>query len=354
MTLIKTWVASDQLLAADLNANFTETNARKIETLLAGEAITAGDALAAGYYQSDGGILFDAKGESHGSVAAGSTINITFSVANNSNRALIAFVHLSGASSTGTCTATYNSAALTQQDTTTQGSNLRSTSFVKFTPSTGSNTLSVVLSGGSGTHTYSIQYYSYYQVSTSAVDGHGINTNAGGTASVGQATTANGALVISSAGSQSTGSTITTANFTNNTQTNATNLDSKGGDSGLVFPAQTVTVTANSGGNIILACVSLAPITTPASGYVIRANASAAGVQQNRYNPFIGFALASASAAGAVQIQVGGIFTTSGLTPNVFYYLANSAGAIQTTVGTNTRKVGISLNTTQLLITNIW
>lgn len=324
-----------------------------------GEAITAGNAVVIGFYQSDGGITLDMKNQSNGTVAAGGTVTITsVVVASQSNRAMTLFVHETvGSGSPGTVTATYNSVAMTQQDTTTVG-NMRVTSFVLFSPSTGSHSIVISHSGGSGTHTYNMVYYSYYNVSTSAVDGHGISTSGTDTATVNQVVTANGSLISASGSSQSTGFALTRTNFGNNTQANSTGLDTGSGDSGIVMPPQTAALSIKFASSTVvaLATISLAPATAPVSGYVFQSRATNSGLQQNRYNAFVGFAKTTVAANAMVAVTIAGeVSGLSGLaaTPS-FYYLSDTLGAIATTVGTNTRKVGISLTTTSLLVTNIW
>lgn len=72
-------------------------------------------------------------------------------------------------------------------------------------------------------------------------------------------------------------------------------------------------------------------------------------------NPFVGFVFATTSAAGTVPvILAGSALGLSGLTTGSFYYLADTAATIATSAGTNTRKVGLALSTTELLITNLW
>lgn len=73
------------------------------------------------------------------------------------------------------------------------------------------------------------------------------------------------------------------------------------------------------------------------------------------YEGFLGFAYETKTTGLACKITVAGVVTTfSGLSPGTRYYLSDTAGAISTTVGSNTRKVGIAVSATQLLITNIW
>jgi hypothetical protein len=66
---------------------------------------------------------------------------------------------------------------------------------------------------------------------------------------------------------------------------------------------------------------------------------------------FIGFANASASAAANVVIKMIGMVTgLSGLTVGATYFLSNTAGLLSLTAGTQSKKVGISLSATDLLI----
>jgi hypothetical protein len=70
---------------------------------------------------------------------------------------------------------------------------------------------------------------------------------------------------------------------------------------------------------------------------------------------FVGFATTSISALATGTWATHGVISVfSGLTQGVQYYLSNTPGAIATSVGTVTKKVGIALSSTMLLITNIW
>lgn len=74
-----------------------------------------------------------------------------------------------------------------------------------------------------------------------------------------------------------------------------------------------------------------------------------------QYEGFIGFALANISEGSIGNVCVGGVvpgFTS--IVPGVQYYLSDTAGAVSTSAGSNTRKVAIGFSTTELLITNIW
>lgn len=66
---------------------------------------------------------------------------------------------------------------------------------------------------------------------------------------------------------------------------------------------------------------------------------------------FIGFALATVAASANIAIRVTGIMTAlSGLTAGLTYYLSNTAGALSVSAGTVSKKIGIALSATELLI----
>ena len=65
---------------------------------------------------------------------------------------------------------------------------------------------------------------------------------------------------------------------------------------------------------------------------------------------FIGFSSGSYSKGSNADIVVGGKVGNFTLTPGLTYYLSDIYGAINTSAGTNSKKVGISLSTTELLI----
>lgn len=86
------------------------------------------------------------------------------------------------------------------------------------------------------------------------------------------------------------------------------------------------------------------------SGYIGKAEAGVSG----RYQNFIGFSTETKTTDEIASVSIAGIITgLSGLTPGQ-YYLSDTAGAISTSAGSATRKVGITISTTALYITNIW
>ena len=81
---------------------------------------------------------------------------------------------------------------------------------------------------------------------------------------------------------------------------------------------------------------------------------TAVGPTRARDKNFIGFASSSITSGSSGSVVVSGSLTTSGLTAGMLYYLSDTRGAISSSAGSVTRKIGISLTTTKLLITNIW
>lgn len=74
---------------------------------------------------------------------------------------------------------------------------------------------------------------------------------------------------------------------------------------------------------------------------------------RSQSNGFIGYVKTNGTVDSTLPIIVGGSLTIfSGLLPGQQYYLSNTRGAISNTVGTNSRKCGIALSSTELLVSN--
>jgi len=72
-------------------------------------------------------------------------------------------------------------------------------------------------------------------------------------------------------------------------------------------------------------------------------------------NGFMGFVQTTTTSGNQAPVIISGIATgLSGLSVGRQYYLSNTSGAISTTAGSVTRKVGIAVSSTELNITNIW
>jgi hypothetical protein len=75
------------------------------------------------------------------------------------------------------------------------------------------------------------------------------------------------------------------------------------------------------------------------------------GAIASSYNNFIGFASNAATKGSTVNVvTTGAVSGLSGLTIGKTYYLGNATGTISVTAGTNSRKVGVSVSTTQLVV----
>jgi hypothetical protein len=70
---------------------------------------------------------------------------------------------------------------------------------------------------------------------------------------------------------------------------------------------------------------------------------------------FVGFARAAADAAATVEAQLTGIVYKAswGLTEGKQYFLTDTAGAIGTTAGTYSKKVGKAITSEKLLIDKV-
>jgi len=66
---------------------------------------------------------------------------------------------------------------------------------------------------------------------------------------------------------------------------------------------------------------------------------------------FTGFSVSSIAASGTGPVITDGVVTVlSGLTPGSTYYLSDTPGSISTSAGTVSRKIGLALSATTLLI----
>jgi hypothetical protein len=320
---------------------------------LAAEAVAANAAVAAGYYQSDGGIMFDTT--ANGSVVtSGGVGTISFTVASNSNRLLLVFLSGSGNISPPGGLA-YNGVSMTGLDSFSYNASdtgAPGASAILVAPSTGTNNLTF---SGSTTATYYYYIVSLYNCAQSGQpDNHGTVAGTGTSATQTLSIVPNnyGEVIVSASSTSATGS-IQWENTGSNTGMHF-------GDSGKIFPLESMSVswTGSTGWTLSIA---VKPYTAASLGYVVNASASNAstGYTDNytgyRSSAFIGFVNASAIAGGSVTVALSGVLGSfSSLLAGAQYYLSNTGGAIATTAGSITRKLGIAISTTQLVVTNIW
>jgi hypothetical protein len=246
-----------------------------------------------------------------------------------------------------TPTVTYNGVSMTARNVQTIASSAKLFTFTLAAPATGSNTLAVTIGASAGTVYSSVAVHSYYDAS-SAIE----NDVGAVAATVAYGTPAKG-VVIASAVGYNVGSS--SANNFDNYSDGGINSFSRicSADSGQSYVDTSATVTYTGGGAI--SAIGIAPASS-LSYSIVKTSASNTtnAVNKNKWDTFVGFV--SAITGGGVlgtttTIKENGIVTgLSGLIPLATYYLSNTSGVISTTPGTNSKKIGVALTTTSLLI----
>lgn len=84
------------------------------------------------------------------------------------------------------------------------------------------------------------------------------------------------------------------------------------------------------------------------AGKIIQTSANASYAA--RYNSFVGFATSAIASGATGTVTLEGIFAHGSLTAGSTYFLSNTLGAIATSAGANSRKIGLALDTTNILI----
>jgi hypothetical protein len=284
---------------------------------------------------------FDAQDELAGS---GTTISKTFTVANQSNRILIVALQTSNSSTYDVSGITYGGISMTKLkslDGTGTFVGQRTQIWYLLAPATGANTLAITSTNSANSVTANIySYYNAAQVAPPEADGIG----GSGVASASITPTVNGSLVFGIA-SQASG--IGGNVYVNNTSGSGNTT----GDSGTKVPPVSCSLSMSGGGNVgVIICV-LAPAVTSPSPRIYRAGSLVAGMSDS----YIGIVQTSGTVTQTGSVIMNGIDANqSGLTIGAKYYLNDTVGTIGTSAGTVTRKVGIAISATQLLITNIW
>lgn len=337
-------------------ANAPVTVSPSMVNFLCGETITVGTPVAASYYQSDNGVQFDTKVSTSGNVAPATPVSVTLpiTIGANSNRAVVVFCVAYSLGGGPAPIPQFDGVAMTAANNNLADSypSYGNGSFYVLNPGTGIKNVTWSLPAGSGSNMYySIHAYSYYNVNTSAIDGNAYNTS--GTSQSYTITNLGSVLVSAVVGASSTAG----GNMLLNTASTAPGSFGciTAGDSGQIVPIQSNSVGAASGGSKILS-ISLRPVTAAAYGYVKKTSASSTTntAQSNLYNSFIGFVyslLGGGTAGDTASVQTDGVITgLSGLIPFATYYLSNTSGLLSTTAGTNSKKVGMAVSTTSLMI----
>jgi len=321
--------------------------------MTAGEDITAGDAVAA-YPAQTSSIVFDTSASTFNGPVTSVTLSIT--VGNNSNRLLLVF-YTASMSNTSTITGTYNGVAMTHLINRSGGSILYSGCFYVVAPTTGTHDIVITSTNIGNISIVGMSYYNVDQSNPIDTSGYASDFSSGTSVSKTMTPSVDGCRIVSGLGYNSAVALTTKTNMSTNftTSTTASGPVTGAGDSGNIILATNTTITGGYTSNLggaILSCV----IIRPSSAVTYNAyKASASTATPNKYQAFVGFANASASSAATVSVVISGVCNVlSGLLPTRQYYISDTAGAISTSAGTNTRKVGIALSDTEILVTNIW
>ena len=365
VTAIKKRDGATALIAGDITAgqiiqveydgtNFQMINAEAFidgrssyltKSVTAAEAINAGSAVSAGYAVAGGLITTDTVAE--GSVTTSSNAGtFSFTVGNHTNRILLVTLVSIAGSGTSISAVKYAGSNMT---TLAAGVSTTYYSGYIMAPTVGAN--NVTFTADSATVTYKYTVYSFYNASQSAlVSGdHNEYTSTGATsASVAVTPSEPGCVVVGSI----LGNTVTATGSWKNE--NALTGNGQSGDTGIVVPATAITVSGTQSSAAIAAtAVVIHPLAALTYGAV---NSSAtAGVYNNfRTTAFLGFALNTVSTGQVLNLATNGIVSGLSLTPLAQYYLGNSNGTIGTSAGSVSRKIGIAIDSSNLLITNVW
>jgi hypothetical protein len=326
-----------------------------VEQFTATENISSGQAVCSRYIQADGGIQIDTttvKTSASGGTTFSDTTNIT--VGSNNNRALVVFVSAQRTSGSHTgLTVTINGSVATETiltaNTGTNPNSLTIRGYVVFNPPTGVST--VLVEGTSNGNGWGVvtSIYSAYNVDTSGVDassGQGIWTKISSN-SITQVT--NGASIFSC--NIDSGTLVS---FATNAQSNTISQNAvpypTSGFSGTSPVSGSKAITTSSP-VICITNIALKPVTPITYGGVALTTASnpTNAVNLNKYDTFIGFATETKTSGQTINVRtIGNVTGLSGLSAGILYYLSNTAGAIATSAGTNSKKVGFSLSTTEL------
>lgn len=326
----------------------------------AGESITTGDALFSGYYSTVSPV-YDNKSYNSGFWSGASTaVTQSFTVGSGSNRALIVSV-VTGFSGGGPGTISgisYGGVAMTLLSSGTASGNANTYVYYLLNPNSGANniTFTVAASGGYSGF-YGIVAYSHSSVGSVAL-GAVADTNGTSITSSNSPYDAILGLGFYYTNGGGTGTTISSTILSNNSQySNTSTISYYSGVSNAITESGSGAYTFSFAGGSLSSfytryAVRLVPSTTATAGYLKKASASTTfPYYSTTYQNFVGFASNTVAAGGTVNVVNFPVFNgLSGLTTSSVYYLSNTPGAISTTPGTTSKKVGIALSATKLLI----
>lgn len=274
----------------------------------------------------------------------------SFTVGSNANRAM--FLTLVTNAVVISTPPTYAGVSMTLADSFTTGSNY----FYYYTlanPTSGAN--NIIINSPTMTGGYAVTSYSGVTLGTTV-------GNTGTGTAVSQATSINApsqqiftcaAFVTTNISHSWSGSTNMSGNQQTDQSSNSPYINTISGNAATQQTQGTLTVTGtiSASNNYAIFCTQMYTSIQTTIPWISQASASSTTTA----NAFIGFAMASISQyASGVVTYSGEVSGFTGLTLGGQYLLANAAGTISTSAGSNTRKVGIAVSTTTLIITNNW
>lgn len=338
---------NDNTVFLDGTGNYTAPTVGAVTTLLAiytaGQSLTSGQAVAIQIKPANN-IAFDASTAQFFTTS----LTTTFTVGNNSNRALVVLI-LANNSTVNTITScVYNGSNLSLIVDSGAGTYGHAYAFYLNAPTVGSHTLTIGASGSTTQWTYYV--YSYYNVAQSGQPEVNASTISGTLPqSLNITPISNGAMALGVIG----GDNFSGTGFTNNIIKSISGTwFGQAGDSGPIYPQQTVSFTQNATTNKLGVAVVLAPYTV--SGTTNEVYLASSALAQS-CSSFIGFSQGNYSALSNANIAIAGLSQSqSGLTVGVQYYINDTLGSIGTAAGTVTRKAGIATLASSILITNLW
>jgi hypothetical protein len=340
------WSTGDQLNAADLD----DIALGNVVQLAAMESIGPRQPVAAGLYQATP-IALDMK--AIGTIGIGTT-TISLNVGNHSNRLLVVLISMPWNCNAFGSSATFNGTPLAWTNFDSGGGTHQGAGVgYLVAPTVGTFNLVITCgNGGAGGGTGYYTVYSVYNASQSAPQaGSNFAFDPGG---VNYTTASEGEVVFCFASKQSSGLTPTAGGaYSENTQTSGS--VAAGGESG--FATQngigvSVGFSYNTtGATIPAAIISISPATAVVPGMQLASSASA----NARSKACIGFSEAAYTPGQQGIAKTSGVLTGfTGLNAYQQYYLNDTNGTYGTSPGSVTRKIGIALSATMLLITNLW
>lgn len=333
---------------ASLDANSLVTSSICAETL------AVGDPVASFFYQADGGVTPDNKvtAVSASISPTGGTITANLTTTSSSNRIAIVYLYYQATTAIPGITATFDSVSMTNRvNNFNPAVNQYLNTFTLLAPTSGASRSIVITFPNSGTASSNVSLHvqTYYNVEQNVPF-----TSSTSSWSASATPTVQGAVYSNFFRGSSAPSLA--ANVSNNTQNSGSPYFSYSGDSGIIMPSSLTTFTYSNTGSDALLLTELKPVTTPSFNYITKTSASSTTnvCNKNKYDSFVGFV--SGVTGGGVfgttaTIKTNGVITgLSGLTPLATYYLSNTSGQISTTAGTNSKKIGIAISSTSLLI----